>query len=219
MWPHDASQHAQSHPGCGVPDGFSLTGAPVIEGTRRRRTERQAEVVRQLVDATAAQVDQDGYAGLTVRNVARRAGVAPATAYNYFSSKDHLLAELFWRRMTALPPVDTSNDGSRVERLAETVEMMVLLTTESPELVGACTTALLSTTPDVKHLRDRIGAVIHQRIVAALGPGSDPIVVRVLESTYSGAVLMAGMGHMTYAEVPGLVAAAARLMTDGGPKA
>lgn len=196
-----------------------MTDAPVLEATRRRLTERQAEVVQQLVDATAAEVDADGYAGLTVRNVARRAGVAPATAYNYFSSKDHLLAELLWRRMAALPPVDVTSDGSMVERLAETVRMMVLLTTESPDLVGACTTALLSATPDVKHLRDRIGAVIHQRMVAALGPGFDPNIVRVLETTYSGAVLMAGMGHMTYAEVPALVAEAARLMTGTGAEA
>jgi AcrR family transcriptional regulator len=196
-----------------------MTDVPVLEATRRRLTERQAEVVQQLVDATAAEVDAERYAGLTVRNVARRAGVAPATAYNYFSSKDHLLAELLWRRMAALPPVDVTSDGSMVERLAETVRMMVLLTTESPDLVGACTTALLSATPDVKHLRDRIGAVIHQRIVAALGPGFDPTVVRVLETTYSGAVLMAGMGHMTYAEVPALVAEAARLMTGTGAKA
>jgi AcrR family transcriptional regulator len=195
-----------------------MTDAPVLEATRRRLTERQAEVVQQLVDATAAEVDEDGYAGLTVRNVARRAGVAPATAYNYFSSKDHLLAELLWRRMAALPPVDITSDGLMVDRLAKTVRMMVLLTTESPDLVGACTTALLSATPDVKHLRDRIGAVIHQRIVAALGPGNDPTIVRVLETTYSGALLMAGMGHMTYAEVPALVAEAARLMTGAGAK-
>jgi AcrR family transcriptional regulator len=193
-----------------------MTDAPVLEATRRRLTERQAEVVQQLVDATAAEVDQDGYAGLTVRNVARRAGVAPATAYNYFSSKDHLLAELLWRRMTALPTVDASVEGSMAERLTETVQMMMHLTTGSPDLVGACTTALLSATPDVKHLRDRIGAVIHQRFVAAVGPDIDATIVRVLETTYSGALLMAGMGHMTYAEVPTLVAEAARLMTGGG---
>lgn len=192
-----------------------MTDAPVLEATRRRLTERQAEVVQQLVDATAAEVDHDGYAGLTVRNVARRAGVAPATAYNYFSSKDHLLAELLWRRMTALPTVDASVEGSMAGRLTETVEMMMHLTTGSPDLVGACTTALLNATPDVKHLRDRIGAVIHQRFVAAVGTDIDPTIVRVLETTYSGALLMAGMGHMTYAEVPALVAEAARLMTGG----
>ena len=51
--------------------------------------------------------------GLTVRNVARRAGVAPATAYTYFSSKDHLLAEVLWRGMEALPAVRRSIRTSR----------------------------------------------------------------------------------------------------------
>ncbi|HEX3459708.1 MAG TPA: helix-turn-helix domain-containing protein [Acidimicrobiales bacterium] len=193
-----------------------MSEAPVMEATRRRLTERQAEVVQELIDATAAEVDEDGYAGLTVRNVARRAGVAPATAYNYFSSKDHLLAELLWRRMTALPIVDAAVDGSMADRLTQTVQMMMDLTTGSPDLVGACTTALLNVTPDVKHLRDRIGAVIHQRFVAAVGPDVDPTIVRVLETTYSGALLMAGMGHMTYAEVPDFLAETARLMTGGG---
>jgi len=193
-----------------------MSDAPVLEATRRRLTERQAEVVQQLIDATAAEVDEDGYAGLTVRNVARRAGVAPATAYNYFSSKDHLLAELLWRRMTALPTVDAAVDGSMAERFTQSVQMMMDLTTGSPDLVGACTTALLNATPDVKHLRDRIGAVIHQRFVAALGPDVDPTIVRVLETTYSGALLMAGMGHMSYAEVPAFLAETARLMTGGG---
>ena len=38
-----------------------------------------------------------------MRSAAERAGVAPATAYTYFASKDHLLAEVLWRRMEALP--------------------------------------------------------------------------------------------------------------------
>jgi len=67
-----------------------------VEATRRRLSPRQAEVVAQLVQSTVEEVEEVGYAGLTVRNVARRAGVAPATAYNYFSSKDHLLAEVLW---------------------------------------------------------------------------------------------------------------------------
>ena len=131
-------------------------------------------MVSELVRSTELEIEAVGYPGLTVRNVARRAGVAPATAYNYFSSKDHLLAEVLWRRMQALPPADTRADRPMHERLAETVRSMVLFTAESPALVDACTVALLSTSPDVKHLRDRIGAQIHRRLAAALGPGVDP---------------------------------------------
>lgn len=38
---------------------------------------------------------ESSYADLTVRAVAARAKVAPATAYTYFSSKNHLIAEVY----------------------------------------------------------------------------------------------------------------------------
>jgi hypothetical protein len=37
-----------------------------------------------------------------------------------------------------------------------------------------------------------------------------------LQITYAGAILGAGMGHLEFAVVPGLVAEAARLMDAGG---
>lgn len=192
-----------------------------LEATRRRLTPRQAEVVDALVRATEAEIEQVGYAGLTVRSVARRAGVAPATAYNYFSAKDHLLAEVLWRRMRALQPVDPDPGRPMAERLRETVAAMAF-TSESAALVDACTVALLSPNPDVKHLRDRIGAQIHRRLATALGPEVDPLVVRVLETSFSGALLAAGMGHMAAADIPSFLADAAVLMVDqdgGGSRA
>jgi AcrR family transcriptional regulator len=189
-----------------------IDDSPVFEATRRRLTPRQAEVVAQLVDATEEEVREVGYTGLTVRAVARRAGVAPATAYTYFGSKDHLLAEVLWRRMQVLPPVEEAPDRPVHDRLVDTVRPMVLFTTESPGLVDACTVALLSASPDVKHLRDLIGAQIHRRLAAALGADADPRVVRVLETTFSGALLMAGMGHMSSMDIPEFVAGAADLM-------
>ena len=191
-------------------------GPPVVEATRRRLSPRQAEVVAELVRATEEEIEAVGYDGLTVRSVARRAGVAPATAYNYFSSKDHLLAEVLWRRMQALAPADAGPDRPVHARVADTVRDMVLFTTESPALVDACTVALLSSTPDVKHLRDRIGADIHHRLAAAVGTGVDPMVVRVLETSFSGALLAASMGHMASVDIPEFVAAAADLLLTPG---
>jgi AcrR family transcriptional regulator len=191
-------------------------GSKVFEATRRRLSPRQADVVAQLVLAAEEEIEAVSYPGLTVRNVARRAGVAPATAYNYFSSKDHLLAEVLWRRMQGLAPADADPCRPVRQRVADTVRDMVLLTTESPALVDACTVALLGTTPDVKHLRDRIGADIQRRLAAAVGPGVDPMVVRVLETSFSGALLAAGMGHMASRDIPEFVADAAELMIGGG---
>ena len=196
-------------PGAG--DSHPVGARPILEATRRRLTERQAEVVAELVRAAEAEVDEVGYDGVTVRGVARRAGVAPATAYNYFSSKDHLLAEVLWRQLQALTPV-TVDRRPLPERLEEAVRGLVVFAEESPALADACTVALLGASPDVKHLRDRIGADIHRRLAAALGPDVDPQVVRVLETSYFGALLMAGMGHLPYTDIPGFVAAAAGLM-------
>jgi len=195
-----------------------MTDAPALEATRRHLTERQAEVVSQLVDATAAEVDESGYAGLTVRNVAKRAGVAPATAYNYFSSKDHLLAEVLWRGMQALPAVDADAQRSVHDRVIDAVRAMVLLATESAALVDASTQALLSSNPDVKHLRDLIGNQIHRRLAAAVGPGVDPMVVRVLQTSFSGALLEAGTGHMSSMDIPEFLAAATTLMIGSGTR-
>ena len=106
-----------------------------------------------------------------------------------------------WRRSH---PSSRTGSGPVAERLADAVRSMVLFTAESPALVDACTVALLSPNPDVKHLRDRIGAQIHRRLAAALGPGVDPLVVRVLETSFSGSLLTAGMGHMPYDRHPRL---------------
>jgi len=193
-------------------------GSAGFEATRRRLSPRQAEVVAQLVRAAEQEIEVVGYAGLTVRSVARRAGVAPATAYNYFSSKDHLLAEVLWRGMQSLPPVDTGGQRSVHDRVVDAVRAMVLLTSESAALVDASTQALLSNGADVRHLRDRIGNEIHHRLAAAVGPDVDPMVVRVLQASFSGALLASGMGHMSSMDIPEFVAAAAALMLGGDPR-
>ncbi len=196
-------------------DGLSLHS---LEATRRRLTLRQAEVVDQLVRAAEVEIEEVGYTGLTVRSVARRAGVAPATAYNYFSGKDHLLAEVLWRRMVALPTAEGVDDHRPVlERLAATVRSMLLFTAESPALVDACTVALLGTNPDVANLRDRIGAQIHRRLSDAVGPDPDPRVVRVLVTSFFGALLTATMGHLSYLDIPDLITDAAGLMLGEVP--
>jgi hypothetical protein len=48
-----------------------------------------------------------------------------------------------------------------------------------------------------------------------VGPGVDPTVVRVLETSFSGALLASGMGHMSSLDIPEFVADAAELMLGG----
>ena len=88
-----------------------------------------------------------------MRTIARRAGVAPATAYTYFSGKDHLLAEVLWRRVQSSPHLVDINVPLG-DRVAATVRTMGFNTMD-PGAVAVCTTALLSDGPDVKRVRTR----------------------------------------------------------------
>jgi len=187
------------------------------EATRRRLTARQAAVVAELVEAATAEARERGYEGLTVRGVARRAGVAPATAYTYFASKDHLLAEVLWRRLQSLVMPDPDPGASPTERLVRELRALGLFMADDPTLAAACTTALLGSGPEVRTLRVRFGAAVHDTLATALGPRADPAVVRSLDLVYSGAMLWAGMGHIDLQDVPDALADAARLIVEGTP--
>ncbi|MFF0489454.1 TetR/AcrR family transcriptional regulator [Nocardia sp. NPDC004068] len=171
-----------------------------MEATRRRLTEKQADTVDRLTRAALEVLAREGFAGLTVRMVAAAAGVGTATAYTYFSSKEHLVAEVFWRRLaaTAAPIVDSPD---RTERVLAVLRQTAMLVADEPALAGAVTSALLGTDPDVAHLRLRIGAEIRRRLIEALGPDADPDIVETLELLYAGALVRAGVGYASYAQI------------------
>mgnify|MGYP001758279302 FL=1 len=183
------------------------------ESTRRRLSAQQAETVAKLTDAAVEVLNAEGFDGLPVRAVAKRAGVAPATAYTYFSSKSHLVAEVFWRRLAeGIPEVDMAL--SPEDRVAEILRNVSLVVAGEGQLGGAVTVALLGTDPDVEHLRLRIGGFIRTRLAQALEvdverPGP---VVDALEMLYAGGLVHAGMGHLSYEQTSERLVAAARLI-------
>ena len=184
----------------------------LAESSRRRLTPRQVAVVEQLVEAAAEEARARGYEGLTVRNVARRAGVAAATAYTYFASKDHLLAEVLWRRLQALPVTEVPHGGGPADRVIAELRALGLFVADDPMLAAACTTALLGSGPEVRALRVLFGTALHDRLADALGDAADEVVLRSLDLAYSGAMLWAGMGHIDFEDVPDALADAARLI-------
>lgn len=181
--------------------------------TRRELNPRQADTVARVLAAAHEELRAVGYDALTIRGVAARAGVAPATAYTYFGSKNHLVAELFARRMAdhlgahrAVRPHD-GDPASRTEatqRVIELVQEVTSFLAAEPELASAVTPALLGNDPDVQHLRLRIGGHWGQLFAAALGPrtvADHPDVLDTLMLVLSGGLLQAGMGVVTYPQL------------------
>jgi AcrR family transcriptional regulator len=172
------------------------------EPTRRQLSAKQAATVQKLTVAAVEELREHGFDGLTVRNVARTAGVAPATAYTYFTSREHLVTEVFWRRLEGMPETAVDRRRNAAGRVAATMTDLALLVADEPELASACTAAMLANDPDVQLLRDRIGAEMHRRLSRALGDRADPAVLATLEFVISGALVHAGVGHMTYLDLP-----------------
>lgn len=188
------------------------TSTPVRRGPAEKRSDR----VEAVVDATIAELRANGYEGLTVRNAARRAGVAAATAYTYFASKDHLVAEVFWRRLQTLQPTAVDGRHSARTRVSNALRELALLIADEPELAAASTTAILAQDPDVQRLRNRIGTAFNAHLAAALGDDADPAVLRALNLALAGALLQAGMGYFSYADLADRMDEVAGLLVGGG---
>src|ERR1700752_3609471 len=113
-----------------------LLSDPTLESTRRRLTAKQADTVDRLGRAAVELLCREGFAGLTVRRGAAEARARAATAYTYFSSKEHLVAEVFWRRLAASPAAVHESDEPAA-RVCEVLRHIALLVADQPEFAGA----------------------------------------------------------------------------------
>lgn len=174
----------------------------VSSAPRRSLNARQAQTVERLFAEARTLLDEIGHEQLTIRLVAARAGVSPATAYTYVASKDHLFAELFWRLVqTDDGPVLTG--ASPTARLQQVMSHLVDLIAGAPALVAAVNKSLLGSDPEVERLRRDIGLLWMGRFEEAIGPDApvDGAVLMTLALVVSGAMLQSGMGIWTYPQL------------------
>jgi AcrR family transcriptional regulator len=174
----------------------------VSSAPRQGLKARQAETVERLLDAGAEELAQVGPDALTIRTVAARAGVSPATAYTYFSSRNHLFAELFHRKVLLDHPAEIRGTKP-LDRVRSVTRHLAGVLRDAPHLAAAANHALLGSDPDVDRLRVVIGAEIIGRFDTALrhpgqGSDADPDLVDALTLALTGALLQTGMGLIAY---------------------
>jgi AcrR family transcriptional regulator len=116
--------------------------------TLRRRlspgqVERRARVLGVAVDLAEA----GGYDAVAMKDVAERSGVALATLYRWFASKDHLLTEVLLGWMADLgatlesaPPAD----ARAADRVSAVMQLIADTVASRPRLAAAVAQALLS---------------------------------------------------------------------------
>ncbi|GAB92664.1 TetR/AcrR family transcriptional regulator [Gordonia rhizosphera] len=180
-----------------------------VAATRRRLTGRRAETVTKLTTALPVVLREVGYQDLTLQRVAEESGLARATAYIYFSSKDHLIAEVYWRQLNSLEMIQSDSD-SPADRVVAVLRSLAMLFEGEPEYAEAVSVALLGTDSDVIELRSQIAREIRRRIRTAVGETDDPAVVDLVELIYTGAMTRAGTGHVSFAEAADVMEAGVR---------
>lgn len=111
--------------------------------TRKYASTRQQERRSKIMEETRDLIAEFGVEGVTMRDLAERSGVALATLYNNYGSKDALISdavqELFEERLTNLAQVPTEADPllayetrlkasvSEIHRIPEYAKVMTVL--------------------------------------------------------------------------------------------
>ncbi len=125
------------------------TPPPTIRLERRLGT-AQVERRDRLLAAAAGLASEGGYSAVTMRAVADRARIGLATVYRYFSSKDHLIAEVHAargarvaRELQKSPPVGQNAE----ERVVRVCERLIAIVCQDLNISAAGVMALTSGDP------------------------------------------------------------------------
>src|SRR5260370_17603097 len=107
------------------------------------RKPRQEGIYHRVLDAAVELLRETKYSELTVRTIAARAEVSPATAYNYFKSKNGLIAEVYLR---LVPTVSLFVDVNQTthQRVTPEIHPRAMLGAYSPQAPAPTTPALIS---------------------------------------------------------------------------
>ncbi len=169
-----------------------------------------------MLDVTVEALRESPFDELTVAAVAEKADVSPGVASELFPSENELIVEVCLRRIKA---VDVSTDAScgSIARAAAQLSQMMLVVAEEPAVAAACAAVFLDSGPTAHRAHEQIGHQIHRLISSAVGPGSWPEVITTLELVFSGALIQAAAGTMTFRQAAERVETAVSLILEGVP--
>jgi AcrR family transcriptional regulator len=195
-----------------------LSGDVRFTVTRTLTKDQQARRER-LIDAARDLAREGGYPAVTMHDVADRAGVARATVYRYFATKDHLLTEVAatWaHRITG--DIDALAVGDTpMERLTALLERIVAVAAQERTLTSAIIQAVTSDDSSVDDARTVLFLFVRDRLSAAIGepvPARDDVEVVLGHILLAALVSLASLRRPTE-EVAEMVRTAGRLVRAG----
>src|SRR5260370_35342567 len=91
------------------------------QGIRKPGRPRSAQAHKAILDATLELLAEEGFQGLSIEEVAARAGAGKTTIYRRWSSKEELVMEAIRQVQIEVPVMDTGNFRNDLAALLETV--------------------------------------------------------------------------------------------------
>jgi AcrR family transcriptional regulator len=200
--------------------GDELTIEPALVVTRSL-SRRQVAARRRLLDAARELAREGGYEAVGMRAVSERAGVSAPTAYQYFSSRDHVLVELLIElNATTNNAVATRPSRRRdpVERAVATLRRVVRAVEDDPKLFVAMMRAYISGAPDIRHASGAMQSSMRLWIDSALGDtevDDRDEIVAIIGSVWFAAVVGLVSGWRAPSEVGDDLERAVRMLLKG----
>jgi AcrR family transcriptional regulator len=193
----------------------SVTDVADLAAQRRKRS--RAEASAKMLDAAMELLRESSFDAITIDEMAEKAGLSPETAAELFTSKNDVIVEICLRRIHGVALATDATHGS-IARVAEQLSQMMLVVAEEPAVAAACAAVFLDSGPTADRAREQIGLEIHRLIASAVGPGSWPEVITTLELVFSGALIQAAAGAMTFQRAADRVETAVSLILEGVPQ-
>jgi AcrR family transcriptional regulator len=124
-----------------------------------RRARRSASIRERLFRSSLQLFAQRGYQKTTVEDITEAADVGKGTFFNYFPTKEHVLATYGEERVAAMEcALDEARAGRRpvLAVLKDLIADLAGQSSESPDLLRAIFAAHLSSAPIRAHLQQRL---------------------------------------------------------------
>jgi AcrR family transcriptional regulator len=171
---------------------------------------------RRIIDGAVDLAGLRSLDEITMRDIARASGVATATAYTYFASKEHVYAEVYLDGVRALtesvrarPPAG----ATAADRVAALLRRAVRGAAATGDVVQATAISLASSDPVVAGLRPAVDEAFEEWVDLALAGvriADREAVVTLLQLTMFASFVAVGHGRLTLTESARLLELAVR---------
>lgn len=196
-----------------IPESSVLALADMTSGQLVRRAKIVEAVIELIADLGAEAVQ--------MRDVAQRSGVALATVYRYFSSKDHLLAAALedWQKRLTRRIVSAAGrtEQDPITSVLDYLRRALRAFHRNPEMTALMLQTMTSSDPEARVAIDqmnRTNAEMFNRLLDGVAPEDIPNISFGISAALSNALAGLLTGMLTFDETLSRVEWVARALLD-----